>query len=109
MTGNHSTRRDVCIAAGSIVAALGAITTTSAATTIAQPGKADADGDISHSSAAIHQEIVFAASPARVYHALTDANKFDEVVRLSAAMNSGMTTMLGTAPTQIDAQPGGAF
>jgi activator of HSP90 ATPase len=106
MTRSHSTRRDVCIAAGSVVAALGATTTTLAATNNEQPRT---DGEISHASAAIHQEVSFAASPARVYHALTDAKKFDEVVRLSAAMNSGMTTMLGTAPTQIDAQPGGAF
>jgi activator of HSP90 ATPase len=107
MTRNHSTRRNVCIAAGSVFAALG--TNAFAATSNGQPGKSDNDGEISHVGAAIHQEVGFAANPARVYHALTDAKKFDEVVRLSAAMNSGMTTMLGTAPTQIDAQPGGAF
>jgi uncharacterized protein YndB with AHSA1/START domain len=109
MTDSNSTRREICVAAGSIAAMLGAITPTFAATGSPQAGKADGDEGISHSSAAIHQEVVFAASPARVYRALTDAKKFDEVVRLSAAMNSGMTTMLGSAPTQIDAQPGGAF
>jgi activator of HSP90 ATPase len=69
---------------------------------------ADAD-QISHTAASIHQEVAFAAKPSRVYVVLTDATAFDRVVRLSAAMTSVMSTSLGTAPTQIDARPGGAF
>jgi uncharacterized protein YndB with AHSA1/START domain len=99
----------VSIGAGSIVAAFGVTGPAIGTVAGSQTGATDAAGEISHAAATIHQEVVFSASPARVYHALTDVKKFDEVVRLSAAMNSGMTTMLGTAPTQIDAQAGGAF
>jgi activator of HSP90 ATPase len=62
---------------------------------------------ISRTAEAIHQEIVLQASAQRVYAALTEAKRFNEVVRLSAAMNSGMSA--GMAPTQIAADAGGAF
>jgi uncharacterized protein YndB with AHSA1/START domain len=45
--------------------------------------------------ATIHQELVFATAPARVYQALTDAEQFSK--------------MSGGAPTEIDASAGGAF
>jgi len=64
---------------------------------------------ISRSSAAIHQEVTFAARAERLYRALTVAEEFDKVVRLSLAMSSAMKKMLGSTPTQIDARPGGAF
>src|SRR5258708_6914039 len=89
-------RRDVSAAA---LAALGASASAEAAT---------ADG-ISHDHAAIHQELTLAAPTGRVYQTLTTAGLFDHVVRASAAMNSDMKKMLGAAPTQIDARPGGAF
>ena len=43
----------------------------------------------------IHQEISFAATPARIYAILTDAGQF--------------SAMSGGAPTEIDASEGGAF
>ena len=89
-------RRDVSAAA---FAALGASVPAEAA---------EADG-ISHDHAAIHQELTLAAPAARVYQTLVTASLFDHVVRASAAMNSDMKKMLGAAPTQIDARPGGAF
>ena len=89
-------RRDISAAA---LAALGASASAEAAT---------ADG-ISHDHAAIHQELMLAAPAGRVYQTLTTAGLFDHVVRASAAMNSDMKKMLGAAPTQIDARPGGAF
>jgi activator of HSP90 ATPase len=89
-------RRDVSAAA---LAALGAST----------PAEAAAANGISHGHAAIHQELMLAAPPGRVYQTLTTAGLFDHVVRASAAMNSDMKKMLGAAPTQIDARPGGAF
>jgi len=46
-------------------------------------------------STSIHQEVVFKASPQRIYDALLDAGKF-----------SGFT---GGAPAEIDRDPGGAF
>lgn len=69
----------------------------------------DSDLGISHTHAAIHQEIDFAADASRLFRALTQAEQFDKVVRASAAMNSGMKEKLGTAPTEIDARPGGLF
>jgi activator of HSP90 ATPase len=60
--------------------------------------------EISHSAEAIHQENVFKASRKRVYEALTEANQFDKLVKLS-----GISDALGTKPTQISNEPGGAF
>ena len=62
---------------------------------------------LSHSEDAIRQEVIFHASPARVYAALTTTSGFDRVVRLSAAMKSGMK--LGTSPTVVSHVAGGAF
>jgi uncharacterized protein YndB with AHSA1/START domain len=69
--------------------------------------RAAADEEVSHSAEAIHQEIVFKASRKRVFDALTEARQFDKVVRLSAAMRSGMPP--GSKPTAISGEPGGAF
>jgi len=65
------------------------------------------DEGISHASEAIHQEVLFNAGRKRVYEALTDAKQFDKVVRLSAAMQSGMAP--GAKPTEISREAGGAF
>jgi uncharacterized protein YndB with AHSA1/START domain len=95
-------RRNFSMGAGSVAAGLAL-----AGNSIAQAG---AVGDeISHTNAAIHQEVAFAAKPGRVFAVLTLANEFDRVVRLSGAMSSAMRSELGSAPTAIDARPGGAF
>ena len=60
--------------------------------------------EISHSAEAIHQESVFKASRQRVYEALTETKQFDKLVKLS-----GISDALGTKPTQISNEPGGAF
>ncbi len=65
--------------------------------------------EISRRAAAIHQDVLLTPPPERIYAALTDASLFDKVVHASAAMNSGMMGKLGSAPTAIDARPGGAF
>jgi activator of HSP90 ATPase len=67
----------------------------------------EATSEISRTSESIHQERDFAASPLRVYDALTLTAQFDHVVRMSAAMQSG--AQLGTSPTAIHNQPGGVF
>lgn len=46
-------------------------------------------------SDSIHQEITYPADPRRIYAVLTDAKAF--------------SALCGGAPTEIDAQPGGAF
>jgi len=66
-----------------------------------------AEEEISRTSEAIHQEVVFKASAKRIYEALTDAKEFDGVVKLSAAMQSGMAP--GSKPTEISREAGGAF
>lgn len=68
---------------------------------------AEANEEISHTCAAIHQEVVFKASRKRVYEALTETKQFDKVVMMSAAMKGGMPP--GAAPTEIGREAGGAF
>ena len=68
---------------------------------------AGAGEEISHTCAAIHQEVVFKASRKRVYEALTETKQFDKVVQLSAAMKGGMPP--GAPPTEIGREAGGAF
>jgi activator of HSP90 ATPase len=62
---------------------------------------------VSRNAESIHQEPVFKATAKRVYEALTDAKQFEKVVRLSAAVQSGMA--LGNAPVEISREAGGAF
>jgi len=67
---------------------------------------AEAEDGISHTAAAIHQEPVFAASPQRVYEALTDAGEFTRVIRLSGALQA---MRLPDKPAEISREAGGAF
>jgi activator of HSP90 ATPase len=60
--------------------------------------------EISHSAESIHQENVFKANKKRVYEALTETKQFDKLVKLS-----GISDALGTKPTQISNEVGGAF
>ena len=64
------------------------------------------DEGLSSKAEAIHQEVVFAASRARVYAALTDAKQFDAVMHLGEAMKLGA---LGNIPAAIDPVAGGVF
>jgi len=68
---------------------------------------AGAEEEISHTAEAIHQEVLFKASRKRVYDALTDAKQFDQVVRLSAAMQSGMVPAKNG--TELGREAGGAL
>jgi activator of HSP90 ATPase len=63
--------------------------------------------EISHSAESIHQEVILKAAPVRVYEALTDADKFQHVTLLSAAVKSGMVQL--TVPAEISREAGGAF
>ena len=63
--------------------------------------------EVTHTSEAIHQEVVFKASRKRVYEALTDAKQFNRVVELSTAMKSG--AIPSGAPAEISSDVGGAF
>lgn len=68
---------------------------------------AGAKAAISHAAESIHQETIFKASRKRVYEALTHTKQFEKVTQLGIAMTSGMS--LGTKPTEISREAGGAF
>lgn len=65
------------------------------------------EDEVSHSAEAIHQEPVFKTSRKRIYEALTDAQQFNEVTLFSSEMRSHKE--LGSKPTEISRQVGGAF
>jgi activator of HSP90 ATPase len=109
MAPRKLTRRDISIGTGSFVAAIFAAAPALGAAHQSRSVGGDTSAEISRNNAAIHQEIFFSASVARVYAALTVAEQFDKVIRLSAAMDSDMKKALGSTPTEIDAKPGGAF
>lgn len=69
-------------------------------------GWAGAEEEISRTAESIHQEPFFKASRKRVYEALTDAKQFDKVIQLSGVMQS---MHLGSKPTEISREEGGAF
>jgi uncharacterized protein YndB with AHSA1/START domain len=107
MNSNHVTRRDFSARLASL---LPGITITGAAfgsLIRPRPTRPDAPGEITHTNEAIHQEVIFRASPKRVYEALTDAKQFEKVVQLSSAVKSGMVPP--GKPAEISREPGGAF
>src|SRR5882724_7595379 len=71
------------------------------------PAPAKSEESISHSEESIRQQVLFKASRQRIYAALTEAKQFDQVTRLSGAMQGGMPP--GAKPTQISATPGSEF
>ena len=64
------------------------------------------DSGISRTAEAIHQEVVFKASPKRIYDILTTASQFQKVELLSAAMKS---VDVSAHPPVISGEPGGTF
>jgi uncharacterized protein YndB with AHSA1/START domain len=97
-SSNSSTRRQMLFGAA---AAFGGVAFGS------MNGWAASADEISHTAESIHLEPVFKASPRRVYDALTDVKQFDQVVKLSAAVQSGMVP--ANKPTELSREPGGAF
>ena len=69
--------------------------------------RAEAEGELSHTAEAIHQEPVFKASRQRVYEALTDTQQFNRVTHIIAAKEPSIS--LEKSPTQISREAGGAF
>jgi activator of HSP90 ATPase len=98
MTTQLSTRRDFSVRLATLFPVVGiAGTSFTSAAGSGVPGEI-----ISHNAEAIHQEIVFKASPKRIYETLTSANQFDQLVELT-----GMA--LKDAPTKISSEVGGEF
>jgi activator of HSP90 ATPase len=109
MTIRTCNRRDFSLRLASLLPAFG-IAQSAFGTVLAARGERLAPpppDEIIHNAGAIHQEVVFKAARKRVYEALTDAKQFDKIIQLSAAIRSGMA--LPKKPTEINAEPGGAF
>lgn len=108
MKSDIYTRRDFSVRMAGLLPVLGAAGTAFGATGSANLAGFAGSEEITHTSEAIHQEVVFKASRKRVYEALTDAKQFNRVVDLSAAMKSGMVPA-GSPPAEISRDVGGAF
>jgi activator of HSP90 ATPase len=65
------------------------------------------DDGLTHSSATIHQELLFKASRPRVFEALTHSDQFDAITRLSDAV--ALVTAANAKPTSISRDIGGSF
>jgi activator of HSP90 ATPase len=108
MINQRSTRRDFSIRLASLVPALSLAGASLAFATAADVPVGSVEA-ISHTAEAIHQEVVFKATPERVYKALTDTKQFDRIVELSGVMKAGMLPPGANKPTQISRELGGAF
>ncbi len=103
-TPQSLSRRGFSIATASALTALGGVGAAEAADA-QRPLSAERLG-ISNSNRAIHQEVIFRASPDRVYRTLTNPELFDKVVLASGALQA---MGLASTPGQISAEPGGTF
>jgi uncharacterized protein YndB with AHSA1/START domain len=101
----HVSRRSLTVGFAALPAALSA----QARADSDDPGaeKLDAADGLSHSTAAIHQEVLFKASRPRVYRLLTDSREFDAVTRLSDAVT--LVTAPNAKATTIGSHVGGSF
>src|SRR5712691_3523796 len=107
MISNLFSRRNFSMCLASFFSRLSVAGTAFGSTGNARTAQVAGSEGISHTSEAIHQEVVFKASRKRVYEALTDAKQFNKVVQLSAAVKSGMVS--GATPAEISREVGGAF
>jgi uncharacterized protein YndB with AHSA1/START domain len=98
MNLNLWSRRDFSLRLGSLFSGLSIV---GVAAGRAGAGALAGGEEISHTAESIHQEVVFKASRKRVYEALTDAEQFTKVVRLSKAP--------GGPAAVISKDAGGAF
>ena len=96
---NGTTRRQVLSLGALVVGSLGF-----------WPARAVAaeDSGISHEAESIHQEPTFAATPTRVYEALTESKQFDKVTQISGVMQSSVMAKW-KQPTEISREVGGAI
>jgi activator of HSP90 ATPase len=106
MIADSLTRRDLAVCLTASVSGLALAGTAFGSQSGAQ-SPPPPDGEISRTAEAIHQEVVFKATRQRVYELLTDAKLFEKVVRLSAAMQSGMPP--DAKPAEISREVGGTF
>jgi uncharacterized protein YndB with AHSA1/START domain len=101
MNSHVFTRRDFSLRLAAVVSGLGIARTALARTGCLRTVALGRPEEISRTSEAIHQEVVFAASRERVYRALTDAKQFTQVTTFSTVKNA--------PPAEISADAGGKF
>ena len=63
--------------------------------------------EISHTAESIHQEPIFRAARSRVYEGLTDTKQFNEITKIAAAKDPGIS--LEKVPTEISREVAGTF
>lgn len=100
------TRRGFSVRLAALFPGLGLARTAIFSPQAASASASPAADEISHSAEAIHEEVHFDASPARVYEVLTNAKLFSHVVKYSAARQSGA---ISDTPAEISDEPGGKF
>lgn len=103
VTTNAISRRSLALT----LAALPIGLVTAAETPAPPKGKGPAADGLSHTAEAIRQEVIFDASPQRVYQALTTTKDFDSVTRLSDG--AVLLAAAGAKPTAISTEVGGSF
>ena len=96
MTSSLTTRRQLSVHLLSIFTTIGLTTRARALTPTAS---SPADNEISRTCECIHQEVVFKASRARIYQALTDPKQFSKITDFS----------IPGASTTISPEVGGSF
>jgi activator of HSP90 ATPase len=72
----------------------------------ALPGDSEAASGLTHDAEAIHQEVLFRATPSQVYDVLVSPGKFEKI---SAMGRAAREMRLPHKPTRISADQGGAF
>jgi len=63
--------------------------------------------EISRTAESIHQETIFRADRSRIYEALTDTKQFNEITKIAATKDPGIS--LEKVPTEISREVGGTF
>ena len=69
--------------------------------------RAAAGEEISRTAESIHQETIFSAGRNRIYEALTDTKQFNEITKIAAVKDPGIS--LEKVPTEISREVGGTF
>jgi uncharacterized protein YndB with AHSA1/START domain len=100
------TRRNFSLRIATLFSAIGVAAVAGRSIGSAHAADTPAAWGLGHDAEAIHHERVFKASRKRVYDALTDNDQFDQVVRLSGAMQ-GLPA--GSPPNHLSASAGGDF
>lgn len=103
MQSTHITRRSFAMTLAALQAGLVA----AAETPAAPDAKNSTANGLSHTAEAIRQEVIFDASPQRVYQALTSTQDFDMITRLSDG--AALLNAAGAKLTSISTEVGGSF